>query len=106
MMSQRGAVMSRISSPRPFYHVGGTLSAEALSYMQRQADQERLEHTAAGAFCDVLMPRQTGKSSFMVHTVAQLRQKRLRNVVIDLQGKIERGMAPEGFFRESWRGHR
>jgi hypothetical protein len=66
--------------------------------VQRQADQEFLEHAAAGDFCSVLAPRQTGKSSLMLHTVAQLKKKRIRSVVIDLQGKIERGMTPDAFF--------
>jgi AAA-like domain len=90
--------MIRIISPKSFYQVGGTVSADALSYVRREADQELFEHAAAGDFCYVLMPRQTGKSSLMLHTVAQLKKKRIRSVVIDLQGKIERGMAPDAFF--------
>jgi hypothetical protein len=42
--------------------------------------------------------RQMGKSSLMVHTVVQLEKQRIGIVIIDLQGKIERGMAAEAFY--------
>jgi hypothetical protein len=90
--------MSRAISPKRFYYTGGAVSADAPSYVQRQADQELLEHAAAGDFCYVLTPRQMGKSSLVTRTVAQLKKRRMHSVVIDLQGKIERGMAPDAFF--------
>src|SRR5262245_56785558 len=90
--------MSRVSAPERFYHVGGTMSADAPSYVRRRADRELLERTVAGDFCYVLTPRQMGKSSLMVHTVAQLQKKRIHSVTVDLQGKIERGMVPEAFY--------
>ena len=84
--------MSRVLAPEDFYQVGGTLPADTQSYVQRQADQELLAHAAAGDFCYILTPRQMGKSSLIAHTVAQLKKKRLRSVVLDMQGKTERGM--------------
>ena len=39
-----------------------------------------------------------GKSSLMVRTAAQLKKKRIRSIIIDLQGKIEHGMGAEAFY--------
>ena len=90
--------MSRVIRPERFYQVGGTMGADVPSYVQRQADRELLEHVRAGDFCYVLTPRQMGKSSLMIRTVAQLKKKGTRSIIIDLQGKIEQGMGPEAFY--------
>lgn len=74
------------------------MSADAPSYVARLADQELLEHVTAGDFCYVLTPRQMGKSSLVVRTVARLTKKDIHSVIIDLQGKIERGMTVEAFY--------
>jgi hypothetical protein len=59
-----------------FYQVGGTLSVNAPSYIQRQADQELLEHVTAGDFCYILTPHQMGKSSLVVRAFARLKKPR------------------------------
>lgn len=90
--------MRRRRTPRQFYQAGGTLSADAPSYVPRQADRELREHIMAGDLCYVLTPRQMGKSSLVTQTAAQLQKKHIHSVVIDLQGKIERGMTVEAFY--------
>jgi AAA-like domain len=81
-----------------FYQVGGAIAGNAPSYGQRQADDELLTHAAVGDFCYVLTPRQMGKSSLIARTAAQLRKKRIRSVVLNLQGRTERDMAAEMFY--------
>ena len=91
-------VMKRAVTPAPFYQVGGTLSAKAPSYVPRPADQELLAHVVAGDFCYVLTPRQMGKSSLIVHTMQQLKKKRIRSVLIDLQDKTSQGIPADTFY--------
>ena len=93
-----GVVMRRVNVTEHFYHVDGAMHSNTPSYVQRNADLELLERVVSGDFCYVLTPRQMGKSSLMMHTVAQLKKRRIHSVVIDLQGKIDRGMAPEAFY--------
>jgi WD40 repeat protein len=70
--------------PSSFFVTGGALSSEAPSYVPRQADRELIAALRAGEFCYVLTPRQMGKSSLMVRTVAQLRTEAVDAAVIDL----------------------
>jgi WD40 repeat protein len=70
---------------RPFFQVGGNLDEDAPSYIERPADAEMLTALERGELCLVLAPRQTGKSSLMVHTRARLRDKGVRVGVVDLQ---------------------
>src|SRR6476646_9337679 len=67
-----------------FYITGGTLSQDAPSYVDRQADQELFDGLSRGEFCYVLTSRQMGKSSLMVHTAARLRKAGVQVVVLDL----------------------
>ena len=67
--------MRRVNAAEHFYHVGGAMHSNTLSYVQRKADLELLERVVAGDFCYVLTPRQMGKSSLMMHTATQLEEK-------------------------------
>lgn len=67
-----------------FYITGGTLPAEAGSYIVRRADTELLNGLRNGEFCYVLNTRQMGKSSLMARTAAQLRQDGCTVVLLDL----------------------
>ena len=70
--------------PPPFYITGGTLSPDAPSYVERQADKALYDGLRQGDFCYVLTSRQMGKSSLMVRTVRRLRQERQHVAVLDL----------------------
>jgi hypothetical protein len=67
-----------------FYVLGGTLTRDAPSYVQRQADGDLFSALNSGRFCYVLTSRQMGKSSLMVRTAVRLRLDGTKIVVIDL----------------------
>jgi tetratricopeptide (TPR) repeat protein len=75
-----------MSLPSDFFIAGGTLRAQALSYVMRPADQELFEHTLAGEFCYVLTPRQMGKSSLMIRTARRLAAAGRTVAILDLTG--------------------
>lgn len=66
-----------------FFQVGGALQPDAV-YIERPADQVLFQATLRGEYCNVLTPRQMGKSSLMVRTDARLRAAGVRTAVIDL----------------------
>jgi hypothetical protein len=66
-----------------FYVTGGTLRQDALSYIERQADEELYTSLQAGEFCYGLTSRQMGKSSLMVHTTARRRAEGVAVAVLD-----------------------
>jgi hypothetical protein len=69
---------------RPFYQTGGTLTADAPSYVERPADRELFEVLLRGEFCYVLDSRQMGKSSLMNRTAGRLRAAGVAVAVLDL----------------------
>jgi WD40 repeat protein len=75
-------MINRVTST--FFKEGGTLSADAPSYVIRLADSEILDAILSGKYCSVLTPRQMGKSSLMVRTARRLKSHEIRTVVIDL----------------------
>ncbi|MGH8657786.1 MAG: SUMF1/EgtB/PvdO family nonheme iron enzyme [Gammaproteobacteria bacterium] len=69
-----------------FFQTGGTLKADAPSYIERPADRELHQSVLAGEYCYVLTPRQMGKSSLMTRIAARLRQEGVHVAVVDLTG--------------------
>jgi len=64
---------------------GGTLSPKSKSYIVRPADKKLLESLEVGELCIVLASRQTGKSSLMMRTIVQLREKGIKASYVDFQ---------------------
>lgn len=69
---------------KSFYVIGGTLSGDAPSYVEREADRELHHRLAAGEFCYVLTSRQMGKSSLMIRTAGRLKAEGAAVAVLDL----------------------
>ena len=74
-----------MSSPSDFFQVGGTLGEDSPSYIERPADKELMDALERGEVCLVLAPRQTGKSSLMVHARARLKLSGTPAAIVDLQ---------------------
>ena len=67
-----------------FYQVGGSLPANAPSYIKRDADEQLYNYLIEGKYCYVLNARQVGKSSLRVHTSKRLEKSGYSCVNIDL----------------------
>ena len=90
------------------YQVGGSLSANATSYVIRQADTQLAQALNRGEFCYVFNCRQMGKSSLRVQTKKRLEEQGYACVSIDMTNIGSNGISVLQWYKsiasELWRG--
>lgn len=82
----------------PAYQVGGSLPANAPSYVPRRADSDLYQWLRQGELCYVLSSRQVGKSSLRVRTMQRLRQDGMVCAAIDLTSIGTHNLAPQQWY--------
>ena len=90
------------------YQVGGSLSDDAPSYIERRADRKLYQALKRGNFCYILNPRQVGKSSLLVRTRHKLEREGFKCASIDMTNIGSENITPAQWYKgiavELWRG--
>ncbi len=81
------------------YQVGGSLTTDNPTYIERQADRDLYQALKQGEFCYVLNARQMGKSSLMVRTRHRLQQEGFCCTSVDLSVIGSEGITPLQWYK-------
>ncbi|BAZ53473.1 TPR repeat-containing protein [Nostoc sp. NIES-4103] len=84
--------------PHQYYQVGGTLTADDPSYVERDADKDIYEQLRHGYFCYVFDSRQMGKSSLQVRVSKRLEKQEFKCALISLDGLGTKGVTQEQWY--------